>query len=107
MRAPWTLRWALAWAAIRHEFISISVDYHTEARYVFEVRPQAVRRWLARGKSMRAKLSEEREAERTRVAMDMLTIFEDHAPHMTDKAMLDAIHERLHSMLIQKGEDDD
>lgn len=69
MNVPWTLRFALAWAAIRHEFISISVDSHRShgVHYRFDLRPQSVRRWIARREQLNAKLQRARDEERERV----------------------------------------
>ena len=47
MSVPWTLRWALAWAALRGEFLGASVVAdHRGTRYTFEVEPRSVQRWL-------------------------------------------------------------
>ena len=69
MNVPWTLRFALAWAAIRHEFIAISVDSRHDhgTYYRFDLRPQSVRRWLARRTRMNSKLRRAREEERERI----------------------------------------
>ena len=69
MKVPWTLRWALAWAAIRHEFVSASVDSVSGhgTHYRFALKPQSVRAWLARRERMNARLDAARTAEREKI----------------------------------------
>lgn len=62
MNAPWTLRWALAWAALRGGFLGASVVAdHRGIRYTFEVEPRSVQRWLDRRDREREKRRIEKE----------------------------------------------
>lgn len=53
---PFILRWALAWAALTGEFLSIAVnsDRHGTV-YEFRLVPRSVRRWTERNAKLRAK----------------------------------------------------
>jgi hypothetical protein len=95
MKAPWALRWALAVAALTGDYNQIMVDSHRDGvRYVFDVAARPLKRWFERRETLR----QMRKRTRREVAAEILTAFEDHAPQMTDKAMLDLIHERLHKI---------
>lgn len=49
-RAPWSLRWAFAWAVLVGDTIAISYGNGT---YRIDVRPARVRRWLKQNERKR------------------------------------------------------
>jgi len=67
MKVPFSLRWALMWAAMTGRLLTVSVgvDPQFGTRYRFELEPRGVRRWLARRERMRAKAEAKREAEQS------------------------------------------
>lgn len=56
------LRWALAWAALTGEFVSIAVNASGPRGVVYEfiLMPRSVRRWTERNAKLRAKRNAER-----------------------------------------------
>jgi hypothetical protein len=57
MKVPWTLRWALAWAALTGRYITISMDSNPQwgTTFRFDVEKTRVKRWLKRRDRLRAK----------------------------------------------------
>lgn len=54
MKVPWVLRWELMLAALKGEFVQISIQpTQLGAVYVFQVRGQSLKRWLERRREIR------------------------------------------------------